>query len=913
MNIENIPQELKDNGFWCLWKREEVNGRMTKIPYNPRTQGKAMSNNKETFNKFDYTCKSLENNPQFNGLGLGVFDGIGAIDIDHCFDENGKMSELATDVINSLDSYTEISPSGEGIRIFLKVENGFNYDRDKYYIHCAKNGLEIYLAGMTNKFLTVTGNYLRGSFVNSQDKLEAVLEKYMHRPNAVDNTDFKKTNIIYSNNDLLTIGLEKDSKLIELYNSTPSGAGGNESETDFALCSKLNYWCDNDENKVYNAFINSPYAQRKDNAHKKKLQRKDYLKNAIRSTFCSKTASQNNEDFKSNKKIDIVKIENKEPIIPPTFKENDFLDGDNAFDWLYQFKDDKFKMAQLLEKIRKNANAVGVKNCVSLWKAYLLSKTDKNYTKQQNAIDFTGQDLDFDCGEYTATDSGITTFDKYGFEILVCNHPVIPIQRLTNIDTRIEKINLAFRKGKNWRETIVDKKTLASSNLIVSLADYGLAVNSENAKHLVKYLTDIEHFNYDKIPEVNSVSRLGWADDYGFSPYVDNLKFDGELSFKSFFESVKEKGDFEEWLKIAKEIRQNGVTARILLASSFASVLVNPCGALPFFVHCWGGTEAGKTVGLMLSASVWANPEMGRYIHTFNSTLVAQELSAGFVNSMPLIIDELQIVKDRKDFDNLIYQLSEGVGRSRGQKTGGLQKLATWQNCIITSGEMPISNSSSGGGAVNRIIEIDCKETKLFKDPVKVAETVKKNYGFAGKMFVEKLKDEYNMAYMLEMQKFFYKQLCENGDSTEKQTLSASIILTADQLIEEWIFQDGNALKLDDIQQFLSTKNEVSPHKRALEFLYDFVAINQSKFNMNNYGEYGNEVWGGQDYEYIYIIKSQFDKIMNNEGYNSTSFLSWANNNNLLETEKMKHTKNKWICGQSCRCVWLKAQKDSQE
>ena len=76
----------------------------------------------------------------------------------------------------------------------------------------------------------------------------------------------------------------------------------------------------------------------------------------------------------------------------------------------------------------------------------------------------------------------------------------------------------------------------------------------------------------------------------------------------------------------------------------------------------------------MLAASVWANPAIGEYIHTFDSTDVGQEVSAGFVNSMPLILDELQIQKDRKDFDKIVYRLCEGVGRVRGARTGGLQK-----------------------------------------------------------------------------------------------------------------------------------------------------------------------------------------------------------------------------------------------
>ena len=65
----------------------------------------------------------------------------------------------------------------------------------------------------------------------------------------------------------------------------------------------------------------------------------------------------------------------------------------------------------------------------------------------------------------------------------------------------------------------------------------------------------------------------------------------------------------------------------------------------------------------------------------------------------------------------MIYQLSEGVGRARGRKQGGLQKTPTWRNCIITTGEFPIISPNSGAGAVNRTIEIDCHAEHLFDDP----------------------------------------------------------------------------------------------------------------------------------------------------------------------------------------------------
>jgi len=177
-----------------------------------------------------------------------------------------------------------------------------------------------------------------------------------------------------------------------------------------------------------------------------------------------------------------------------------------------------------------------------------------------------------------------------------------------------------------------------------------------------------------------------------------------------------------QWIETARKIRQHGIVAHIMMAASFSSVLVEPLGLLPFFLHIWGGTEAGKTVGLMVAASVWADPDMGEYIRTFNSTSVAQEVMAGFCNSLPICMDELQIIKDRADFDKTIYMLTEGIGRGRGAKSGGMQKTYTWRNCIITTGEMPISNPNSGGGAVNRIIEIDCKDNDAAKSIMECAK-----------------------------------------------------------------------------------------------------------------------------------------------------------------------------------------------
>lgn len=594
-------------------------------------------------------------------------------------------------------------------------------------------------------------------------------------------------------------------------------------------------------------------------------------------------------------------------VVIPDWKKDDYLSSTLPFEWLYQFKDNSFLLRQLIERIKVKAGLVGVRNFVSLWKAYLESVKQSQGRILDNATDFGGQPFELHCGDYIADDDGITIVDKFGYETLVCPHPIMPVMRLVNIDSGEEKLKIAYKKSRSWRYMIVDKDTLASASGIISLAKYGIMVNSETAKHLVRYITTMESLNYDELDEINSVGRLGWIDGQGFSPYVDELEFDGNLSFSHIFDCVHPNGSYDIWLDTVKEIRKGGIIARILLAASFASVLVQPSNSLPFFVHVWGGTEAGKTVGLMLAASVWGAPGVGNFISTFNSTNVAQELLAGFMNSLPLCLDELQIQADRKDFDKTIYMLSEGVGKSRGAKAGGVQKLSTWRNCILTTGEMPISNGASGGGAVNRIVEIDCKDEKLFSNPREVVRKINSNYGYAGKEFVEMLQDEENLIHAIALQSEIYERLTK-GESTEKQAMAASLILAADKLIDEWIFHDGQTLDIKDVEQYLSAKADVSQNERALDWLFDYIAQNDVKFTQNQFGEYAGEVWGCIDVDYIYIIKSVFDRIMRDNGFNATSFLSWAKQRNYIVTEAERTTVRKRLKGISSipRCVCLK-------
>lgn len=594
-------------------------------------------------------------------------------------------------------------------------------------------------------------------------------------------------------------------------------------------------------------------------------------------------------------------------LIIPEFTAEDYKTSAAPYEWLYKQRNNKFLLTQLRGLMAEKAGALGVLGFKATFQAYCETMRQKEGVVDGRVTEFVDQPLELECGEYICEDECVSRLDNYGFTQIVCRHPIMPTMRLINIDSGEERLEIAYKRDRTWRRIVVEKAVIASSNKILDLAAVGIFVNSDNAKALSTYLLAMEAMNYAKLPEQNSVGRLGWVGPGSFSPYVGNLVFDGEVSFRHIFNSVTSAGDFDTWLDAVKKVRAEKQAApRIALAASFASVILEPCGLLPFFTHFWGGTENGKTVLLMLAASVWASPKMGAYVSTFNATNVGMEMLASFLNSLPLCVDELQIqsASGAKDFDKIIYQLTEGVGRTRGAKLGGLQRQNVWKNCIITNGEHPISNPHSGGGAVNRIIEVECQD-KVYSDLVGLCAVINANYGWAGQAFVKVLQEPGATDYINGLQKFYFRELLKS-DSTEKQAASAAAILAADAIATSYIFHDNNELTPDDLAAVMAKKSDVDVNARALDYIYQLVASNPKKFKPDQYGEYQAEAWGKIDDSHIYFVKAIFDRELAQAGYNATAFLSWAKRRGILECDKDgRRTKSSRIAGSTVKTVCI--------
>lgn len=259
VNFVNIPDVLKQTASFCVWKMEKRSGRPTKVPYNPRTGAMAKTNDPSTFADFNTAMKSYAIGG-WDGIGYRVSEGIGAIDIDHCIREDGSLNDVAASILGIFpDAYFERSPSGTGLRGFFKLSPDFAYDKTVYYINNRKHGLEVYLPGVTNRFVTVTGDMFRnGAVTRNDDALRTLLDTFMKRSARVSSKTVEPVSYLDDDGVIAHASAsESGDKFKALYEGRWEEGYDSQSDADMALVSILAFWCGNVEEQIDRIFRTS--------------------------------------------------------------------------------------------------------------------------------------------------------------------------------------------------------------------------------------------------------------------------------------------------------------------------------------------------------------------------------------------------------------------------------------------------------------------------------------------------------------------------------------------------------------------------------------------------------------------------------------------------------------------------------
>src|SRR5437879_2391688 len=244
VNFAQIPQMLKEQPAWVVWQYQQVEEDIKKPPFSPITGKLASVSDPTSWSSFANAKRAYEDG-QYAGIGFMLTAGIVGIDIDHCIDV-GQYSSAAVTMVEVLNTYAEVSPSGEGIRLFLQGNLPGPYRR--------RGPIELY---QDHRYLTVTGHRIAGTpaeIAQRQQELESVYARLFPPPKK------ENTKMVIGAQALLEEGgvLEKayhaknGQTFQRYYEGDPSlweGTGAkhtSQSEADFTLCLMLLYWTNND-------------------------------------------------------------------------------------------------------------------------------------------------------------------------------------------------------------------------------------------------------------------------------------------------------------------------------------------------------------------------------------------------------------------------------------------------------------------------------------------------------------------------------------------------------------------------------------------------------------------------------------------------------------------------------------------
>jgi hypothetical protein len=159
VNLYGIPLELRERPQWVCWKYELRDGKWTKIPIDPKTGRNAKANVRKTWGTFEQAAHYYRSHPdEIAGVGYEFHadDPFCGVDLDDALDPfTGALKPWAAQIVADFDTYTEISPSRTGVKLYLRGKKPGAKCRAKY----ADGEIEVYDQG---RFFAVTGERWEG-------------------------------------------------------------------------------------------------------------------------------------------------------------------------------------------------------------------------------------------------------------------------------------------------------------------------------------------------------------------------------------------------------------------------------------------------------------------------------------------------------------------------------------------------------------------------------------------------------------------------------------------------------------------------------------------------------------------------------------------------------------------------------
>ncbi len=504
----------------------------------------------------------------------------------------------------------------------------------------------------------------------------------------------------------------------------------------------------------------------------------------------------------------------------------------------------------------------------------------------------------------------------------VIAHPVMISRRLVDIVEGTEWLELLWWRDGRWQMRVVPRALVATPRTLTELADFGLPINSHNAKAVVRFLADFENANLSSLPLQQVSRRMGWhqyqgrrcflwgrsllthgeinvtsSDDEGefFSDPSDAIIFrGGDQGEEQIVDGFSANGDFTVWFEAVRPLAQFP-RVRFAINAALCPILLDVLDSPNFIVSFSGPTSQGKSTTLRVAASCWGQPDersAQAAIGTWDATRVWRERAASVECDLPLILDDTKRARQFDDISQTIYDVVSGRGRGRGSLEG-LRSSDAFRTVLISSGESPLTHATQAGGAYARVLELwgspfDAATSETANLVTFLNESVCQNYGHAGPRFAQFLvnNQDHRGSWRERYQQLRREYEARASDNSVALRMAAhfavldlTVHLAAEAGCVPW---PADALIQDLWPVLIAETADADQAAAALRYVWSWACANRETFRNSRessgdrqppHGWSGRWDARGGDWTFVGFYQNRIHEVLQSGGFESNAIL----------------------------------------
>lgn len=859
-NVDNIPDELKCRPQWVCWSLVERNGKTTKVPRRAGTGGNAKSTDPDTWCEFETAVNGCERHG-FDGIGF-VFAGdreITGLDLDHVL-VNDVVAEEYAWVIGAADTYTEVSPSGDGLHLFFL---GSKPESD----HCKRTQPDRRVVEMYDqeRFFTMTGNLyvdangeVHDEVRESPDALARAYEMWLSgkKPKS-EKPKMKRdaSGLPLSLTDAEVVermcASEKGAAIQRLMNGDTSMHGDDDSGADQALCNYLAFWTGGDEAQMDRIF------------HSSGLMRDKWDEKRGATTYGERTIARAIADCR-----DFYKPAEFRRVTSGQSAQEKDTDAAPSFDPWFVDKQGR------------------------LWK----STDGENFRHITFTPPFIKANLrDVDSGMVRA----LVGMKVYGYgrecvldrDTLLSNTKIVPA--IAPLGANVSTSN--------------------ARDVVSYLTDCDGAFARERPSY-----ESVARMGWAKQPLGPFMPYDAGGSSVRFDPALDTV---GKA--KPFMEPRGTLEEWVAGVSGARagSVAFRAVLAASFASPLIAVVGVQTFIVYLWGKSRSGKTLTLKAAGSVWGDP---SEGTDSYYRTFADTPKAIVRTATFLGDVPILLDELQSKGSaggqkgkQQAVEDLLYVLSLGHERGALNSNRTMMGYGSWRALTIATGEIPIIIDNTQQGAVNRTLEINAEPFDDVREAQEMHRLVSEQYGTAGRVYIASLKG-HDLAFYREQWVKMRGYVCAMAyDNPQAENIA--LLALADALAEFHIFLAGKAIWDEavagakrfamELARLTKSTDDRDTDRKAIQFVGEWLSKSEGHFRAegsclpDRYGIRESEISGKTIW---YVFSNEIGTALAQAGFDRDKTFRRMREEKLIRTGAKGLTMQKRMADGSrphCYCI----------